>query len=76
MHSRHDKLEIMNNFEAGEVMKELFDSLKNRYKNDLESMKGREFVFDYVHLLYYNGWSYIDPPDSIEKNKANVFNTL
>ena len=34
-----------------------FDSLKHRYQNrineNLESMKGSEFVFDYVQLLYY-----------------------
>ena len=34
-------------------LKELFDSITNRYQNYLESMKGSEFVFDYVHLLYY-----------------------
>ena len=32
---------------------EFFNSLKNRYQNDLESMKDSEFVSDYVHLLYY-----------------------
>ena len=42
----------MINDKADEVMKELFDSLKNRYQNNLESIKGSEFVFDYVHLLY------------------------
>ena len=26
---------------------------KNRHRNNLESMKGSDFVFDYVHLLYY-----------------------
>ena len=31
MHSKHDKIEIMINDEADEVIKELFDSLKNRY---------------------------------------------
>ena len=36
-----------------EVIQELFDSLKNRYQNNSESMKGSEFVFDYVQLLYY-----------------------
>ena len=35
----------MMNDEANEVIKELFDSLKNRYQNDLESIKGSEFVF-------------------------------
>ena len=43
----------MINDEADEVIKELFDSLKNRYQNNLESMKDSEFVFDYVRLLYY-----------------------
>ena len=31
MHSKRDKIEIMINDEADEVIKELFDSLKNRY---------------------------------------------
>ena len=37
---------------SDECIKELFDSLKNRYQNDFESMKGDEFLFDYVHLKY------------------------
>ena len=35
--------------EADEVIKDLFASLKNRYQNNVESMKGSEFVFNYVH---------------------------
>ena len=58
------------NDEVDEVMKEIFDSIKNKYQNNLESIKGSEFVFDYVHLLYYKchklnlnaGGSYIDSP--------------
>ena len=53
MHSKSDTIEIMINDRADEVIKYFFTSLKNRYQNDLESMKGSEFVFDYVHLLYY-----------------------
>ena len=53
MHSKSDNVEIMISDEADEVMKELFDSLKSRYQNNLESMKGREFVFDYGPFLYY-----------------------
>ena len=41
------------NDKADKVIKEIFDSLKNRYQNNLESIKGSEFVFGYVHLLYY-----------------------
>ena len=52
MHSKSDNIEIMISDKADEVMKELFDSLKNRYQNNLESMKGSDFLFDYVHLTY------------------------
>ena len=31
MHSKSDNIEIMINYEADEVIKNLFDSLKNRY---------------------------------------------
>ena len=41
----------MINDEADEVIKELFDSPKNRYQNNLESMKESEFAFDYAYLL-------------------------
>ena len=62
-----------------DVIKELFDSLKNRCQNNLESMKGSELVFDYVQLLYYGCHktkpnpcgSYIDSPDWIRKQKNN-----
>ena len=68
----------MINDEADKVIKEFFDSLKNRYQNNLESMKGSEFVFDYVNLLYYKchktnpncSGSYIDSPDWINKKAA------
>ena len=51
MHSKTDNIEIMINVEADEVIKEHFDSLKDRYQNNLESMKGSESVFDYVRPL-------------------------
>ena len=51
MHSKNDNIEIMINDEADEVINELFDSLKNRYHNNLESMKGNEFAFDSVHFI-------------------------
>ena len=43
-------------------------------------MKGSEFVFHYVHLLYYEchkinlncGGSYIDSPDWIKNKKATI----
>ena len=41
MHSKNDNIQIMINDEPDQVIKELFDSLKNRYQYDLESMKSR-----------------------------------
>ena len=78
MHSKSDNIEeIMNSDEADEVIEELFDSLKNRYQNNLESMRASEFVFDYVNLLNYKchktnsnrGGSYIDSSDLIKSKK-------
>ena len=51
--TKSDNREIMINDRAGEIIKELFKSLKNRYPINLESMKGSGFVSDHVHLLYY-----------------------
>ena len=64
MHSKSGNTEIMMNDEANKVIKELFDSLKNIYQTNLESMKSSEFVFDY-------GW-YIDSPDWIKNRKAAI----
>ena len=66
----------MINDKADGVVDAFFESLRNRYQNNLVSIKGSEFVFNYVHLLYYRchkinpngGGSYIDSPDCI-KNK-------
>ena len=51
MHSKSDNIEAMIKGEADEVIKELFNSLKNRYQNILESMKVGEFLFNYVHCI-------------------------
>ena len=53
MHSTSNNIEIMISDKVDEVIKELFDSLKNEYQNNSESMKSSEFVFIYVQLLYY-----------------------
>ena len=66
--------------EADEVIKELSNSLKNRYQNNLELMKGGESAFDYVQLLYYKchkknpnrSGTYIDTPDWIKNKKATI----
>ena len=68
------------NDEAGEVIKELFDPLKNGSQNNLELMKGSEFVFNYIHLLYYHchkinpnrGGFYTDFSNWIKSKKATI----
>ena len=54
MYSKSDNIENMINYKAAEVIKELFDSLKNRCQNNLESIQGREFVFNYVQYCTLN----------------------
>ena len=79
-HSKSDSKEVTINDEADEVMKELFDSLKNRYQNNLALMKGSELVFDHVHLLYYECHklnlnrrrSYTVPPDGTKNKKVTI----
>ena len=80
MHSKSYNIEIIITDEADEVVEEIFDSLKNRHQNKLESMKSSVFLFDYDHLLYYkcytinknrNG-SYIGSPDWIKNIKATI----
>ena len=80
MHSKSENLEIMSSYEADEVIIKLFDSLKNRYRNNLESVRGSKSVFDYVQLLYYkchkinfNHYrSYISSPDWISNKKGTI----
>ena len=52
MGSKSENMEVMINYEADKIIQKLFLSLKNRYQNNLETMKGSVFGFDYVQLLY------------------------
>ena len=71
MHSKSDN-------KSGEVIVKLFNWLLNKYQSNLEtSMRGSDFIFDYVHLLYYKYHkinldfeeSYIDSLDWIKIKK-------
>ena len=83
MHPKSDNIVILINDEADVFIKNFFDSLKNRYQNNLDSMKGSEFVCDYVQLFYYKCYkmnlnrsgSYIDSPNWI-KTKKTTTNTI
>ena len=40
--------------DANKVVDELFESLRSRYQDNLEiSMRGSEFIFDSVQMMYY-----------------------
>ena len=49
VHLKSDNIEIMIYNQVDEVIKNFL--IQNRYQNNLELMKGSEFLFDYVQLL-------------------------
>ena len=54
IHSTSGNIELMIYDNTNEVIKELFESLLNRYQIGLEtSIRSIDFIFDCVHLLYY-----------------------
>ena len=83
MCTKSNNIEIMMGNETDEIIEKLFESLLQNYQKDLEeSMRGSEFVFDSIDLLYYHlqkidlerDWSDIDSPEC-HKNKKATINT-
>ena len=81
MHTKSNNKEIMIGSETNEVIEDLFKSLLQGYQENLEEkMKGSEFVFDGVNVLYYDlnkmslnkGGLYIEYPKWIEDKKATI----
>ena len=81
MHSKSDNIDIMVGVDNNEIIKNLFNSLLQRYKKGLEeSMRGSDFVFDYVESLNYifhkidmkRCGSYIEAPKWIKNIKATI----
>ena len=79
MHSKSDNIEIMMVSKTDEIIEELFESLLKRSQEGLEkSMKGNEFIFDSIDILYYNlnkisldrGGSDIDSPKWLKNKKT------
>ena len=72
MHTKSDDIGIIMSSETNDIIEELCESLLQKYQErSKESMRGSEFIFDSVDLLYYNlqkisinrkGSSYIDSP--------------
>ena len=70
-----DNIKFTSYNNANEIVNELFESLLSRYQDNLEtSMRGSDFIFYSVQLMYYKshkvhikcvGW-YIDSPDCIK----------
>ena len=82
MYTKSDNVEIRIGDDINDVIKELFKSLLKRYQENLqEKMRGSEFGFDGVNLLYYDfnkislsrGGSYIEPAKWI-KDKRSIIN--
>ena len=82
VHSKSVNVEIMLSSDSGKIIKNLFNSLLQRYQKGLyESMRGSDFVFDYVESLNYifhkinikrTGGSYIETPKWIKNKKATI----
>ena len=81
MHTKSNNIEIINGIETNDIINELFKSFLRRYQEGLETkMRGSEFIFESVDLLYYSlhkislnrGGSYIVSPDCIKNKKATI----
>ena len=81
MYSPSDNIEVIIGTETDKVIEDFFDSFLQRYQKDLdESMRGSEFVFDYVDSFHYKlhkislnrGGSYTDSPKWLKNKKATI----
>ena len=81
MHTKSDNTETMIGSDTNEVIKELFKSFLQRYQEGLqEKMRGSEFEFDGVNLLYYDfnkislnrGGSYMESAKWIKDKKSTI----
>ena len=79
MYTRSDNVEIMFGDDNDDVIEQLFESLLQKYEENLQNkMRGSEFEFDGVNFLYYDfnktsinrGGSYIDSPKWLKDKKS------
>ena len=81
MHMKSDNTETRIGDDTNDFIKELFKSFLQRYQEGLqEKMRGSEFEFDGIHLLYYDfnkislnrGGSYKEPAKWIKDKKLTI----
>ena len=81
MHTRSVNEEFMDGSDIDEVIKVLFKSLLQKYRENLqEKKKGSDFTFDGINYLYYDlnkvsiskGGSYIDSPKWLKNKKSTI----
>ena len=81
MPTRSNNEEFMNGSDTDEIIKGLFESVLQKYEQNLqEKMKGSEFDFDGFNFLYYDfnkislnrGGSYIDSPKWLKNKKLTI----
>ena len=81
MHTKSNNIEIMIGSETNEIIEDLFESFLLKYQEGLEeSMRGSEFVYNSVDVLYYNlnkvslssGGSYIDSSKWMKNKKTTI----
>ena len=79
MYRKSDNAELMTGSDINEVIKELFKSFLQRYQEGLqEKMKGYDFAFEGVNLMYYDfniislnrGGSYMESAKWIKDKKS------
>ena len=81
MHTKSNNVEIMIGSETDEIIEDLFESFLQKCQEGLdESMRGSEFIYDSVDVLYYNfkkvslsrGGSYTDSPKWLKNKKPTI----
>ena len=83
MHTRSDNIEIMIGDDNNDIIEELIKSFLQKYEDNLQNkMRGSDFEFDGVNVLYYDfyeislnrGGSYIDSPKWLKDKKSAILN--
>ena len=81
MHTRSDNIEIMIGDDNDDFIEEHFKSFLQKHEQNLqERMRGSDFEFDGVNVLYYDfnktsinrGGSYIDSPKWLKDKKSTI----